>query len=987
MTAVRSIGVLALAVFLPAVAYAQASIAGVARDTSGAVLPGVTVEASSPALIERTRTVVTDGSGQYRLVDLRPGTYVVIFTLTGFSTVRRDGVELAGSAVTTVSVEMRVGELSEAITVTGQAPTVDIQSVNQQRVLGKEVIDAIPSGRMVNSLAVLIPGITSNITEVGGTNFGQLAPQLSIHGGRAGDGRFTVDGLSPASAEGNGQYTGSLPNMTAAQEVTIDTSGASAETASGGVVVNLVPREGGNQFKGTFFGAGAWSGLQSSNFTDELKARGLATPNALINTYDVNPGFGGPIKQDRIWFFSAGRWNHSRNSVGGMFYNKNAGLPEAWTYVPDTSRPADNRSYFHSINTRVTLQVSRKNKIALYYDDQTRCACPNTSSTTAPEASAKNYGFPMNRFATVTWSAPLTNKLLLEAGIADKHEAWHGSYRSDAEVTMIRVTEQSTGLTYRGIQTFREYRQQLNSWRGAMSIVTGSHAFKAGVNHLWASKDDQTTGAEPPIAYRLNNGIPNQISESAAPFSSLSNIKYDIGLYAQDKWTISRFTLNLGARLDMMSKYFPAQSLGPAPLTPTRNVSFARQDFVNWKDVTPRIGVAYDLFGDGRTAVKVSLNKYVLGSALQGAFGDAASPTNRLSLSATRSWNDANSNFVPDCDLTSVVANGECGALSDRNFGGQTASTTYDPDAYQGWGVRGYNWEFSTSIQREIVPRVSVDVGYFRRIYGNFFITDNRAVAPQDFTRFSITAPVDSRLPGGGGYVIGNLYNLNPDKVGQVDNYLTSSSAYGEQAEHWSGVDVNVRARMAGGINVQGGVSTGKSTVRSCNIYNALPELGAGTSVNALGGVNTNSYGVHCDYDTPFLTQVKGVATYTVPRLDVQLSGTFQSVPGGPIQANYVATNAVVQPSLGRPLSGGAANTTVNLVAPGQMYGDRMNQVDLRFGKVLTFRQTRSVVSIDLYNALNANPVLGENSSYAVWRQAQSILNARYVRFSLQLDF
>jgi hypothetical protein len=279
MRVVRVAGALVLAVLLPAAAFAQASIAGVVRDTSGAVLPGVTVEASSPALIERTRTVVTDGSGQYRVVDLRPGTYVVTFTLTGFSTVRRDGVALAGSAVATVNAELRVGALEETITVTGEAATVDVQSVNQQRVLGKEVIDAIPSGRMVNSLAVLIPGVTSDIKEVGGTNFGQLSPQLSIHGGRPGDGRFTVDGLSPAAAEGNGQYSGSLPNMTAAQEVTIDTSGASAESATDGVVVNLVPREGGNQFKGTFFGAGAWSGLQSSNFTDELKARGLATPN------------------------------------------------------------------------------------------------------------------------------------------------------------------------------------------------------------------------------------------------------------------------------------------------------------------------------------------------------------------------------------------------------------------------------------------------------------------------------------------------------------------------------------------------------------------------------------------------------------------------------------------------------------------------------------------------------------------------------------
>lgn len=328
-----------LGLVVPSSAFAQAAIAGLVRDTSGAVLPGVTVEASSPALIEKTRSVVTDSNGLFRVVDLRPGVYTVTFTLAGFNTVRRDGITLAGEFTATVNVDMRVGAIEETVTVTGESPVVDVQSAAQQRVLGKDVVDTIPSGRTHFGVAALIPGVqTSNTADAGGTNAIALV-NLTAHGGRTGDSRVTINGLSTQNAEIAGNASGVLPNISGSQEIVVDFAAGSAEMPNGGVRVNVIPRDGGNTFTGTFFMNGTNEAWQNSNLSDDLRSRGLLSANTNKLQYDVNPGVGGPIVRDRLWFFSAARWNGNQNYIGGSFWNKNAFDPNSWTYEPDLTRP------------------------------------------------------------------------------------------------------------------------------------------------------------------------------------------------------------------------------------------------------------------------------------------------------------------------------------------------------------------------------------------------------------------------------------------------------------------------------------------------------------------------------------------------------------------------------------------------------------------------------------------------------------------------
>jgi hypothetical protein len=986
----------------PVAAFAQASIAGVVRDPSGAVLPGVTVEAASPALIEKVRSVVTDGSGQFKIIDLRPGAYSVTFVLPGFSTVKREGIELSGSFAATVNADLRVGSLEETITVTGLAPVVDVQNVTQERVLDKEILDAIPVGRNQHNVANLIPGMTGPL-DYGGTNNLNLNT-LSVHGSRANDQRVMVDGMSISATSGDGQLSNFIPDMTSTQEVAVSYSAGAAEQAFGGVQMNMIPREGGNTFKGSFFATGVNENFQSNNYTSELQAAGLRAPNSLKVVYDVNPGGGGPIVKDRLWFYSAMRWQTTQSYQAGVWENRNAGNPARWDYDPDFSRRALQPLDQKSGNTRLTWQVSQKHKVAAFYEHQARI-WEQISATISPESATK-YDFPENEFITGSYSAPLTNRWLIDAKVSDIIQGWKDRYPDggtslefgqpipDVFKSLIAVTEQGgiiPNLLYRGagqtgLGPFIRVKGYIASAQASASYVTGSHALKFGFLNTWGTRREDYTNIDANVRYRFNNGIPNQITQVATPYGFRSNLGSELGIYAQDRWTLDRLTLNVGARFDYLNINFPEQSLGPGSLVPNRNITFPKNDYLGWKDISPRVGAVYNLFGDGRTALKINLGRYVLAQRLSSTYTNLGNPVNALSNQVTRNWDDRgglgiNGDYVPQCDLTNQLANGECGPSSNLLFGQPIATTVSDPSMLKGWDKRPDQWEFEGAVQHQLFPRVGLEVGYFRRWYGNFTVTDNTLTAPADYTEFSINAPVDPRLPGGGGYAVGGLYNLNPNKVGQVNNLFTMASNYGDYKENWHGVDVNLNLRLARGAIVQGGVSTGRTSLDVCDLRAALPEL----TVAAPFVVGPTS--PDCAINGAFQTQVKFLGTYLVPKVDVSLAATFRSVPGPNIVANYIASNAVIQPSLGRPLSGGAVNATVNLVEPGTMFGEQTNLLDLRISKIVRFGRYRSALNLDLANLFNSSGVTTINNNYGAWLAPTGIHQARLAKISVNFDF
>jgi hypothetical protein len=970
--------VLAWTVLAPVAAYAQAAIVGSVQDTSGAVLPGVTVEAASPALIEKVRSVVTDGTGQYRIENLRPGTYTVTFTLPGFATVRREGIELTGTFTATVNADLRVGALEETITVSGETPVVDVQNTTRQRVMDAEIFETIPSGRTEYNLGVLIPGVVlGGGQDVGGSGGQTAFPDMGIHGSKSSDLAQTLGGMS-ISVLTTGTHQPMRVNPIAIQEVSMDTAGGGAEHAVGGVRINRLMREGSNTFNGSFMFSLANDAMQGDNLTQELRDRGLRTPDSIDINREIIGGFGGPIRRDRLWFFVAGLQRQSDMFAAGLFVNRNVNNPNAWAYEPDLSQPATNIREHNDGSLRLTLQASPRNKVGMTWIEDTLCWCPQSARLTSALEAEPARSYPVRRIVQAEWTSPYTNRLLLEVSGG---YMWGTSNQYPHETLapgMIKVTEQATGMTYRSGDPYRGRPEKVQTFRVATSYITGAHSFQVGLSHRSGSERENRFDNNP-LSYRFNNGVPNQLTQRALPIDLYREVDHDMGIFAQDKWTVGRLAVAAGVRFDHWANSFPEHRIGPAALAPARNIVLPAVEGSNYKDITPRLGASYDVFGNGRTAVKVSLNKYVTALGSGGLVGTGGTnPADNLVTETNRSWSDANRNYVADCDLINPSANGECGAVQNRLFGGTRAGTVYDEDYLRGWGKRNHNWEFSLGLQQELAPRIAGEFGYFRRAYGNFAVTDDRALTAADFDTFSITAPRHPDLPDGGAYTVTGLYDLKPARFGTpTDNLVTLSRNFGEQVEYWQGVDFTLNARPRPGVLLQGGISTGRTVTDTCEIRAKLPETAL-----------TNPF---CHVATAFLTQAKFLGTYTIPRIDVQVSGTFQSLPGPNLLANYVASNALVQPSLGRPLAGNAANVTVSILEPGTLYGERLNQLDLRFGKILRFGRTRANVGIDVFNAFNSNAVLAENFNYAgtgaTWRQPNEIVLARFVKFDVKFDF
>ena len=984
--------------FLPFTASAQqASITGVVRDASGAVLPGVTVEATSPALIEGVRSAVTDGTGRFVIEQLRPGDYVITFALTGFASVRREGIQLSGTSITTVNADMRVGSLEETITVSGEAPTVDVQSTVRERVFDREVLEVLPSSRAPAQVAALTPNVTSVTHDVGGA-MGDGSSRGAITARGVDDSRILVAGLLTQTGSGTSH---GIYNMEAYQEVVVDTGAVSAEHYTGGVRINFIPRDGGNTFSGSLVTSFANKSMAGSNFSQDLKNAGLPTPNTVKQLFDFNPSFGGPIKRNKLWFYTAARYNRAFN-YAPVYFNKNAGNANLWTYEADLSRkPAATENEIKNGSVRATWQATPRNKFAVFYDNSRVCDCPRRlRSNEAPEAILGVYNINPRWFTTVEWTSPVSSRLLLEANFvhiySDAARARINPYFTPSPVPLVQVQEQSNGMNYRGTSNAPRSINNPLTARFVVSYVTGAHALKVGFNWGTVDQSRETFSPDAPLVYRLNNGVPNRITQWATPFTALVD-GVETGLFIQERWTVSRWTYSGGLRYDYFTDSFPDQTIGPGNFVPNRNIHFAKRDGVTWHDIEPRMGVAYDMFGNGKTAVKASLNRYLTGDGSGGAFGIGMAPANNMIASTTRSWNDGNRDYVPNCDLTSPLANGECGAMANLDFGAASSILAYDRDLTNGLGRRTYNWQLSTGVQHELLPRVSVGVDYWRTWFGNFVVVDHRAYDPSDFDTFSITAPKDPRLPGGGGYVISGLYDVKPTAFGRPASGLVArSNKYGKMIDHWNGVDVTFNIRPGNALLLQGGTSTQRRTTDNCSVVNQVaaeppPDRGGAlptyNPAGVLVGTSTLVGPQFCHVQGTFLTQLKFLGSYRIPKADLQFSASLQNLPGPEILATYLATTDEVRATLGRPLAGGARNVEVNLVEPRSLYGERLNQLDLRVGKILRFGRTRLNVGLDVYNALNSNAVLTVNPAYDAWQQPQEILNARFAKVVFQLNF
>ena len=567
------------------------------------------------------------------------------------------------------------------------------------------------------------------------------------------------------------------------------------------------------------------------------------------------------------------------------------------------------------------------------------------------------------------------------------------SRREDISVDTIRVTDQATNIVYgsegnnntwSGSYT-RRFVNQYNV-RSAVSYVTGSHNMKVG--YAWKKYDLGRAGSykDPDQinqgrSYTFKNQVPVSVTIWNVPFEVLETTT-NFGVFAQDQWTMRKLTLNLGLRYDSMNGSAPDQSLPAGYFVPARSF-LAVKDVPNWKNLNPRLGGTYDLFGNGKSALKATLGRYV-----PLATGTVANPASQQAQSATRNWDDftfgpldsRSGNYIPDCDLKNPDINGECAARSDRTFGQVTAGNTRRADdSRTGFNLQGVNWQGSVSIQQELRTGLALNVGYFRTWYGNFLATDNQKVVPENYDDFCVVAPVDPGLGSVSGQKLCGLYDIKPDLFGQTDNLVTQAEHYGTQTEVYNGVDVTLNWRFREGGQFAGGASFGRTTTDSCFTVDTPQDERPG----------------FCNVSAPWSagTQLKFLVVYPLP-WQLQTSAIYQNIPGIPITARYPATNAEVKDSLGRNLGACGTRTTctstvnVELIAPNTMYEDRLQQVDLRFSRLFRIQRTRARINMDIANLFNASNVISTNTGYgSQWMVPYEVMGGRLFKFSGSFDF
>jgi len=1058
---------LAGTLLLPESVHAQATIAGVVRDASQAVLPGVTVEASSPALIEKSRTVVSDGAGQYRITDLPPGTYAITFTLTGFSTVKREDVAVSGSGVITINADMRVGALEETLTVTGTSPIVDTQSVRREVVLNNEVLSTLPATRGYGSALAAVPALSSGGVAGANAQSAPTTPQMTFftaHGGPSGEGRVMTNGLTVAAPFGGGGVSDVTYDTANAEELQVLISGGLAEAETGGPSINIVPKSGGNQFRGSSFYSTSGDWATSNNLDDQLRSFGITQPPTLRTNWDASFSLGGPIKRDRLWFFANVRGWANANVIDGIFANRFAGDPAHWDYEADRSIESRQSEGRKIVAARLTAQLTPRNRLTFSHDYQRRCGgstlredgegCRKAGSTwiasgrtfgpdtVSPETFPGYHNFPYHT-TQITYSAPISSRTLVEAGFSRFYYGYarFGQAAPDGLMDLIPVTEQSSiygrpNFHYRGVFDPLDFgfndNEALNSqWRASLAYVTGSHNVKVGYSGTFLEVHNGRVPNHTQLRYTFNanapqstacpaGGAPRLCPVAVSYFLSPRWDQHDrtaaMGLYAQDQWTIGRLTLQGGIRYDRAWSWAPAEGNGttqtsrfnPQPITFEKTVSVR-----GYNDITPRFGVSYDLFGTGKTAVKFNGGKYLeaaTGDAIYSSNNPAARIITRIGSgpAAARAWTDQNRNFVVDCDLLNPAAQDTraaggdlCAAVGGAglNFGSANPNTTtINPDILGGWGVRPYDWQIGASVQHELLPRVSVEVAYNRRWWGNFFVTDNVLTTAADYETFSITIPQHEFLPDGG--QTAQFVAITPAAFARgAQNLMTKETDYGDaRTAYWHGVDFTGTARLPFGLTVQGGTSTGRGVRDTCSVTRALPEL---LGTGPVGTQRVDS----CDVTEKWATTFRGLAAYTVPKIDVLVSASMRSLvtaPGGSasnglsLAANYQVPNELIRTALGRLPANALPTglTTINLLIPGQLYSvERTNLVDMRFAKIFRFFERRVDVGIDLYNLFNSNVTSAYQQTYeyatngAAWLRPTAIVPPRLARFHATLNF
>jgi hypothetical protein len=992
----RIAGVVLALTLMPAAAAAQSAISGQVVDDTGAVLPGVTVEVASPALIEGSRRSVTDGAGRYSIIDLRPGTYTVTATLTGFNKFVRSDLELPSNFRATVDVVLGVGSLEESVTVSGESPLVDVEQASRSQVLNREVLDSIVTSHSTWTQASLVGGVRMTGNDVGGSQYvSDLL--LESHGANARHTTYQIDGMMVNTMANDGRDQNYYQDGFV-QEMAVQSSGGRAEVSAGGVLLQLVPQDGGNQFRGKAYlglSDGSW---QSDNLTQELRDAGLQTSGDLIKIFDYSALLGGPIIRNRLWFLESFRYWGSFTTIANVY--------------EDDGSEARNEGWLWNPVTRLTYQATPRNKFSLHFDRQSKNAGPRLQATypavlnfqrgTDPEtASTWQAGTRPYYVLQTKWTSPISNRWLIEAGFS-KSATLATFYPQDGVeaprgtpewYSRVRKTDLNTGITWNGALNHTRWFSLRNLVMGSASYVTGSHNIKVGTQLSFGTfaRDYFANGDISLIQYR--SGVPDSVSVNNDPLHVMPRVNHDIGLYAQDQWKFNRVTLSYGVRVDWLNAQVDEQRapagrfVGERLFAEVPNVP----DF--GPDLSPRLGVAYDVFGNARTALKFSLGKYM--TPYTTGLAERLNPMAPVSVAIP--WNDSDLGSRPlSTNNDGVAQDNELDLTRLPSNFGERQLDRLDPDL-----KREYNVETAISLEHALTSRISAAVGWYRRSFHNILLdclSNTGYRCPDNLERdFSDYVPVEVVSPYNGEII--TAYNLrSTSELSLVDNVVTNGKG---NKEVYNGYEFAVQTRLPRGGMVLVSSNLQRTVTQDCDQRDDPNRLR------------------FCDrFDLPapykgvaYRTDLKIAGSYELP-YGIRASGKLTTYPGRrsgdisrvdedlPINWSISRTTRYTAADCaGRPCTPGAlvipGLVETSLVIPLAPSGTdrrlpRITQLDFAARKRFRIGAADLEAQFDFFNVLNSSTITSyasDNFGTAPFTVPSEILLGRMPRIGLELKW
>lgn len=927
------------------------SINGKVSDATGSVLPGVTVTIASPNM-QGTRTDVTSVAGEYRFPAVAPGEYRITYELAGFGTVVREGVRVGLGFTATVNTEMRVASLQETVTVTGESPVVDVTATTTATNFGQERLAALPNARDFWTVLAASPAIVVNRIDVGGSAAGTQTG-YSAYDTKTDQHRPMVEGI--VNTEGTGA-AGFYYDYGAVEEVAVETKGHTAEMPWPGVWSNFISKSGGNEYHGKIYADYQTKGVQARNIDDSLtflcpsSRCGSLVPsdlNRLESYHDVNGDVGGYLKKDKLWWYGSLRDQNIKVS-----------LPNFPVKAFETG--------LRNITGKATYAVSQNNKLT-GYAQWGRKSQPNRLDTFAVGATGARHSSEESTWQQLYWGhtyktgyeSVLSDSTFLEVRGGQFRYVWPNYRYSESPAYQDIGNQIVSGGNRDG--WFRTPSR--NQVAGSMTYYTdrwgGSHNFKVGGEWFRETFTDErgigVDGSVPgDVLHILNNGVPAQVYLFASPSVSEQGLR-TTGLYAQDTWRLnSRFTLNLGVRFDRYRNFLPAQEGPPVGRFNATQLTFPANDNVNtFNNVVPRLGMVFDLTGQGRTVLKANYGLYAWnpGTDLSSQVND-----NPADWFTQYAWSDGNGNGRYD--------RGEEGVTIARRGG--AASGSLDPNI-----KNTMTGEISAWLEHELIPGFAVSGGYVYRGIDNF-----RVLANANRPREAFNIPITIRDPGPDG-VLGNAddgpgipgFNLSEAaRTAPIRNIATNLSG---DAEYHT-VELSANKRQAGRWSLQGSFAMRWNKDQDTGYFgNNLRSLTTPANPNEFINTADGRYNF-----TMWTVKVNG--SYDAP-WGIRLTPALRVQQGQPFGRTFLAgaangINYGSQRILAEPID--------------SQRQDTISILDLRAEKSFRTGTRRIAIFGDIYNITNSNAAQNITwNSGTAYRRPVSIIGPRIARAGLKFDW